>query len=328
VAARSTLFEDGVTFDANEPGPADVPGYPSWSNYVRGGAAMLRREGVTLSPCSLLIASEIPVGGGVSSSAALEIGAMRAMLRIAGQDIEPVRLALLAQQAEHEYAHSPCGIMDQFIVALGREDHALLLDCRCQEYEHLPFMLSGVKLLVMDTQVKHSIGGGEYPIRRRQCEGGVRYLQGSGEKIQSLRDVTMEMLQKYESRMDDIIFRRCRHVVTEIARTQEAAQVLKQGDLDAFGVLMWDSHASLRDDYHVSCDELDALVRIAMMTPGVIGARMTGGGFGGCAIALVKDEAEQPFREAIAVRYAEQFDRPAVVYATRAADGARVEPFT
>ncbi len=326
IAVRSTMADGVFTFGAKDPGPPNEGGGPDWIEYVRGGAVMLRREGMALASCNLLIDSDVPVGGGVSSSAALEVGSMLGMLHIAGQSMDPVRLALAARLAEHEYAHSPCGIMDQFICALGRENHALLLDCRDQSYRHVPFHFEGTLLMVLNTRVKHSIAHGEYPVRQEQCRQGLQELQAAGESIVSLRDATMDMLSRHESSMEGVIYRRCRHVVTEIARAVEAGAALEDGDPERFGKLMWDSHASLRDDYEVSCPELDALVKIAMTTQGIFGARMTGGGFGGCAIALARAEAAEELRARVQARYDTEFEKPAVIYTTNASDGARSEP--
>jgi galactokinase len=268
----------------------------------------------------------VPIGGGVSSSAALEVGTALALLALAGQKMDPIPLALLARQAEHRYAHSPCGIMDQFICVLGQAGHALLLDCRNQAYEQVPLPADDAELVVMNTQVKHSIGQSEYPVRQQQCRDGLAGIQQQHPELTSLRDVTTDMLDAAADRMDDVAFRRCRHVVTEIDRTKQAADALRAGDLATFGQLMFASHASLRDDYAVSCDELDALVEIAGNVPGVHGARMTGGGFGGCAIALVRRGAEDKLRAAIESDYNGRFAEPAIVYTTTAAKGAAIEP--
>jgi len=322
IAVHSTAFNQTVTFPTGEPGS---PGEPFWANYVRGVAAMLIRRGIRLQGASLLIHSDVPVGGGVSSSAALETGVARALLTAAGQDVPPVELALLCRQAEHEYAHSPCGIMDQFICGLGQADHALLLDCRTQQYEQIPFVLDDAVLMIMNTQVKHELGSSEYPVRQRQCLEGLATLQQKHPGLRSLRDVTPMMLKEAQPEMKPLVFDRCWHVVTEIERTTKAAEALRSNDLEEFGRLMVGSHQSLSQKYEVSCPELDTLVEIARSVPGVYGARMTGGGFGGCAIALVRKSAENALRAAIIDRYNGRYKRPALVYTTKAEDGARVE---
>jgi galactokinase len=321
IVARSTAFDNEVAFDVNDPGP---PGPHGWDAYVRGVAAMLIRDGIRLSPGRLLIHSEVPIGGGVSSSAALELGTATALLSLAGRTMDPVPLALLGRRAEHEYAHSPCGIMDQFISALGREDHALLLDCRSQKYEHIP-LPTDATLVVMDTQVKHNLGASEYPLRQQQCRDGLAFLRQFVPQAEALRDITPAQFEEYCDGIDELQGRRCRHVIYEIDRTLEAADALRAGDLAAFGRLMYDSHASLRDDYEVSCPELDALVEIAGTVDGVYGARMTGGGFGGCAIALVRPDAERKLQEAVAARFNGRFEKPAIVYTTRAGSGVTTQ---
>jgi len=321
IEVHTTISGETVRFSAAKPGP---PGEPAWANYVRGVAEMIRREGIKLTPARLMIHSDVPVGGGVSSSAALEVGTALALLAMAKQILDPLRLALLARQAEHEYARSPCGIMDQFICVLGKKNHALLLDCRSQTYEHLPMQFDDAVLMVMNTQVKHNIGGSEYPVRQQQCRDGLAVLKEAYPKIGSLRDATSEQLAACQAKMDPTAAKRCRHVISEIERTQQAAEALRQGNPTTFGKYMIDSHISLRDDYAVSCEELDALVDIATKIPGVYGARMTGGGFGGCAIALIQASAEEPLRTAMKDQYDNRFEKPAIVYTTTASKGAAV----
>lgn len=323
ISVHSTAFGETVDFPADHPGsPCD----PAWANYVRGVAVMLIRRGIPLKPCRLAIHSDVPLGAGVSSSAALEVGTALALLAMNERRIEAIPLALLARQAEHEYAHSPCGIMDQFICVLGKTRHALMLDCRSQTYEQIPLPFENTTLVIMNTQVKHAIGSSQYPVRQKQCHEGLAILQRSDPRLIALRDADMDMLLQHRSRMDEVVFRRCRHVITEIARVPQAAEAMKTGDAVTFGRLMFDSHASLKDDYEVSCAELDALVDIARQVPGVYGARMTGGGFGGCAIALVNSDAEQSLRTAVKDKYDMRFEKPAIVYTTTASEGATVVP--
>lgn len=322
ISAHSTAFNQTVSFPASQPGS---PGEPFWANYVRGVAAMLIQRGLRLKGASLLIHSDVPVGGGVSSSAALETGVAQALLAVAGESVEPVQLALLCRQAEHEYAHSPCGIMDQFICGLGQADHALLLDCKSRQFEQIPFSLDDAVLVIMNTQVRHEIGSSEYPVRQRQCLEGLAVLQQTHPDLRSFRDITPMMLKESQPTMKPLVFDRCWHVVTEIERTMKAAEALRGDDLVEFGKLMVGSHQSLSQKYEVSCPELDALVEIARSVEGVHGARMTGGGFGGCAIALVQKTAENALRSAIVDRYNGRFKRPALVYTTKAEDGARVQ---
>lgn len=321
---QSTLFDRMVLWSLDDLG---APSEPRWANYVKGTAAMLMRHGVELCGADLLIASELPVGGGVSSSAALEVGTAKALLALVNALVDPVQLALWCRQAEHEYAASPCGIMDQFASLLSHKDSALLLDCRSRTYDHLPFNPSTATVVVMDTQVKHDIGAGEYPVRQRQCNAGVEFFRKIDPGVRALRDVTEELLAAHVRDMDKITAARCRHVITENHRVVHAAEALRAGAFHEFGQLMTESHRSLRDDYQVSCEELDALVEIACGIGGVYGARMTGGGFGGCAIALVEDEAVDALRRAVTEKYDRRFAKPAIVYSTQAAAGADVRHF-
>ena len=322
IEVHSSAFGETVRFPAREPG---FPGQPNWANYVRGVATLLVKQGCQLRSGRLWVDSEVPLGGGVSSSAALEIGVALALLALAGEHMEPISLALLAQQAEHEYANSPCGIMDQFICVLGQANHALLLDCRSQTFEQIPLLLDDATMIVMNTQVKHAIGSSQYPIRQQQCREALARLQSFYPQVTALRDVSFTMLDAHRHDMNPTTFKRARHVVTEIERTLQAAQALRQNELETFGQLMYDSHQSLKNDYGVSCPELDHLVEIAKGIEGVYGARMTGGGFGGCAIALIRREAENALRSAIAQQYDTRFDKPAIVYTTGASDGATVQ---
>lgn len=323
IAVHSNAFNETVEFPADNPGsPCD----PAWANYVRGVAAMLIRQGIPLKPCRLAIHSDVPLGAGVSSSAALEVGSALALLAMAEQRIQAIPLALLARQAEHEYAHSPCGIMDQFICVLGKARHALMLDCRSQTYEQIPLPFENTTLVIMNTQVKHAIGSSQYPVRQKQCHEGLTILQRSDPRLIALRDAHMGMLLQHRSRMDEVVFRRCRHVITEIARVPLAAEAMKAGDAATFGRLMFESHKSLKDDYEVSCTELDTLVDIARQVPGVYGARMTGGGFGGCAIALIDSGSEHALRAAVKNKYDTRFEQPAIVYTTTASEGATIIP--
>jgi len=319
---HSDLYGQTVEWPLDDLGP---PREPAWANYVKGTAAMLMRHGVELCGADLLIVSELPVGGGVSSSAALEVGTAKALLGLTDEFVQPVALALLCRQAEHEYAGSPCGIMDQFISVLGHEGAALLLDCRSQEYDHLPFNPAGASIVVMDTQVKHNIGSSEYPVRQKQCRAGVEYFRRVDPTVRALRDVSEEMLARHGQGLDGVVAARCRHVITENRRVVHAAEALRAGAFHEFGQLMTESHRSLRDDYEVSCEELDTLVDIACGVGGVYGARMTGGGFGGCAIALLEEQAIDSLRRAVKERYDRRFARPAIVYAVRAAAGASVQ---
>ncbi len=303
-----------------------VPGEPGWANYCRGVAKFLLEAPVPLRGADILFESNVPLGGGLSSSASLEVAAAMAMMassKTLGW-IEDIELAQAAQKAEHEFAGAPCGLMDQAICIFGQENRALLMDCRDNSMEQIPFDDPEVVLLVADTQVKHEINDGGYAARREQCYNACDVLG-----VHSLREADMAMIDSADSdnRLGGEELKRAIHVVGEIERTLQAADALRNRDHKKFGQLMIASHASLRDNYDVSCKELDFIVDIACNQEGVFGARMTGGGFGGCAIALVKADRAQQLGEYIAHSYGEKFGQRCPVFATRAAQGAGLLDF-
>jgi galactokinase len=293
-----------------------------WANYPLGVAWALEREGKRLRGVSILINGEVPPGAGLSSSAAIEIAVGFALLHVSGHAIDRVELAKLCQKAENEFVGARVGIMDQFISCQGRASHALLLDCRSLESK-LVKLPSGIQLVICNTMVKHELGSSEYNTRRAECEEGVRALRAVLPGIRALRDVTPAQLEKHRGLLDSKVFSRCRHVVTENERVKSAVRAFEAGDLRALGPLMRESHRSLRDDYEVSCNELDTMAEIAAAQPGVIGARMTGGGFGGCTINLVKSSAVEAFRQKVAVEYLARTGLEPEIYVTSASDGAR-----
>jgi len=322
VRLASTVFpKQVVEFSVKE---NIVRGEPSWANYSKGIAAELKGAGVQLSGMDALLSNTLPVGGGLSSSAALEVGTGRALLHLINKQMDFQELALLSQKAEHEYALVPCGIMDQTIVAGGRSGYAMLLDCRDLSKKYVPIDGSALRVVIINSMVHHELSGGEYAKRRSQCEAGVAYFQKSNPKIKALRDVTLEQVVAAQPELGDLVFRRCRHVVTEIARTTEAAEQLTARNFDRVGELMVDSHNSLRDDYEVSTPELDYLVEQAMGVDGVYGARMTGGGFGGCIVALTRPEVVETLAGTVTKAYSSRFKKQPVVIVTTACDGAAV----
>lgn len=294
----------------------------SWLDFVEGVARVLERENVKLRGADLLVSSDVPHGAGLSSSAALEISIGLALTEISGQTVDKVRLALAGQSAEHEFVGANVGIMDQFISAMGETGHALLIDCRSLKAEQIPFASGDLAIAICNTNVKHELASSEYNARRAECETGVKILREFLPGITQLRDVGAADFEKYESNLPEIIKKRCRHVVTEIERTLSAAEALKKNDFAKFGRLMWLSHKSLRDDYGVSCKELDLLVEIADDCQGVLGARMTGGGFGGSTVNLVRRENLAEFIEKVSVEYRSQTTIETDVYVSNAADGA------
>lgn len=297
-------------------------GDPKWSNYIRGVIAGFQNRGVRIPALDIALVSTVPLGGGLSSSAALEVCTATLLEVVTGNKIDPVEKALLAQKAEHEFAGVPCGIMDQFISVMGRENNLLLLDCRSRETQLVPMSDPSVALLVINTNVKHELSGGEYAERRSQCETAAKILG-----IPSLRTATGEALERAKSKMDQVVYRRARHVIGEIERTVNAAEAIRNSNWPTAGQLMYASHYSLRDDYEVSCNELDAVVEIAEsigFKGGVYGCRMTGGGFGGCCVALVKADAVESVSKTIASQYKARTGIEATIFSSRPAAGATV----
>ncbi len=295
----------------------------SWLDFIEGVARVLERENVKLRGADLLIASEVPNGAGLSSSAALEISVGLALTEVSGQTVEKLALALAGQKAEHEFVGAKVGIMDQFISALGKRGHALLIDCRSLKAEQVPFTTEEVAIAICNSNVKHELASSEYNTRRAECERGVELLKQFLPDITQLRDVSVADFEKYKSNLPEIIRKRCRHVVTENERTLSAAEALKQNNFTEFGRLMRLSHASLRDDYEVSCRELDLLVEIAADCKGVLGARMTGGGFGGSTVNLVRRENLAEFIERVSAEYHNRTQIKTDIYVSNPADGAR-----
>jgi galactokinase len=297
---------------------------PTWSNYGRGVAAELIAAGIPLTGMDALIANTLPVGGGLSSSAAIMVGLAQAFLTIAGLSMNIDRMAVITQKAEHEYAGTPSGIMDMTIVAGAKAGHAMLLDCRDLSREYVTLDSKELRLLIVNTMLKHELHTGEYAQRRKECEQGVAFFQRSDPAVKSLRDVSMQQLSSSQGQLPPTIFRRCRHVVSEIARTAAAAALLGRRDYDEFGQKMAQSHASLRDDYEVSTPELDFLSDQAMKLKGVYGARMTGGGFGGCIVALVQPRSVDAVSGQLSSAYHAKFKVVPEIYVTTAAAGVSV----
>jgi len=310
VALRSENLGQGFEFDLDEPAPRASR---HWSDYVRGVAIELERAGHRLSGAHLDIRGDVPMGGGLASSAALEVACGCALAGVAGLTVDGVEMARICQRAEVEFVGARCGIMDQFIACCARAGHALMLDCRALAGRHLP-LPEGVRLVVANTMVRHDIAAGEYNRRREECEEGQRLLG-----VQSLRDVSKDDLEGWSRRLPENVYRRLRHVIGENQRVLRTAEALAQADLDAIGVLMADSHESLRDDYEVSCPELDLMVELARAVEGVHGARMTGGGFGGCTVNLVAADRVEDFQARLAESYRTATGRaPEIIVCTAA----------
>ncbi|KAM4692044.1 galactokinase [Rhinophrynus dorsalis] len=302
-----------VEFEAPREGKPLSPGCPNWANYVKGVIQHYRAGPVP--GFNAVIASNVPLGGGLSSSASLEVATYTFLQQLCPDDGDTVQKALACQKAEHTFAGVPCGIMDQFISVMGREGHALLIDCRSLEVTPLPLTDPGLAVLITNSNVRHELTGSEYPARRKKCEEAAKALGK-----ETLRDATLRDLEAMKESLSEECYRRARHVITEIERTSRAAQALEGGNYREFGKLMVESHNSLRDDYEVSCPELDELVAIAMEVPGVYGSRMTGGGFGGCTVTLLEASAAERTKQQIQ----EKFKGSPTFYITKPSAGARV----
>jgi len=317
---HSAINNDDVRINLRELRPHVKRGH--WSNYVTGVIAGFAQVGAAPTGFRATIETSVPVGGGLSSSASLEVATATLLEVMLNRKLEPADKALLCQKAEHDFAGVPCGIMDQFASVFGREDHLMLLDCRSQHVEHIPLTDPNITVLIMNTNVKHELSEGEYAKRRAQCESATKKLG-----VSSLRDARFPQLQARRSNLDDVEFRRARHAISEIGRTVRAAEKIKEQDWAEIGQLMYASHKSLRDDYEISCHELDLLVELARgigPSGGVIGSRMTGGGFGGCTVSLVESAKIDAVTTQLCARYKEQTGITATYLTSRPARGAHV----
>jgi galactokinase len=296
---RSLVMDDAVEFDLD-----DLAAQPrgDWSDYIRGVAIFLQQAGYRLSGADLVFAGNLPIGAGLSASAAFEVSAGFALLTICGAKVDRVELAKICQRAENQFVGVRCGIMDQYISCCAVAGSALLLDCRSLTSRKVAIDPQA-RLVLCDTMVRHQLATNEYNARREDCERAVAALSMRIAGAAALRDVTFDQLMRYADSMPERVFRRARHVVGEIDRTLRAAAALDAGDLEECGRLINLSHDSLRDDYQVSCAELDLMVDISRGVPGVYGARMMGGGFGGCTINLVDGTRAEAFAQAMAQRY-------------------------
>lgn len=317
---HSTNFGETVLLPLDELCPATRA---HWTNYIVGVAAILERRVGALRGANVVIHGEVPIGAGLSSSAAIEVATAKALLANSRIEMDFLDIAKSCQQAEHEYTGTQCGIMDQFVSCFGRAAHALMLDCRTLDYQLLP-LKPGISIVICNSKVRHELASGEYNLRRRDCEESVQKLRHFKPMMKALRDVNEDELEAHGDVLSETAFRRCRHVVGENARVLRAAQMLRSGDLRGFGDLMYQSHASLRDLYEVSCRELDVLVELAAKLEGVYGARMTGGGFGGCTVNLVDENAVSQCRSLIAEGYTRRIGITPDIFVCRAADGAAV----
>lgn len=314
----SLNFREDVEVDSANPEKIKKP---KWANYLLGVMRALRNKNLPLKPFNCVLGGNIPTGSGVSSSAALECGFIFGLNELNQLNQPAVEMIKMAQWSEHNYAGVNCGIMDQFASMMGKEDHVFVLDCRSLAYQYFPMELNGYALVLLDTNVKHSLADSEYNTRRRECEAGVAILKKYYPEINSLRDVTLDMLAKHRSDFQPLTYNRCLYVVGEIDRVQKASQDLVKGDIKAFGAKMYETHDGLSRLYQVSCKELDFLVDEAKKFEYVLGARMMGGGFGGCTINIVKEEMIPSFIDHIKRKYETEFQVEMKSYAVKIKNG-------
>lgn len=303
-------------------GAAPASGRGSWISYVWGVLDLCAQRQMTTGPLDLVVHSSVPIGGGLSSSAALEVATATLVEALTGTQLDPAEKALLCQRAEHDYAGVPCGIMDQFSSVFGRAEHLILLDCRTQQVELVPLATDDVAVLITNSNVKHALTGGEYAERRGQCEAAATQLG-----VASLRDCAPDHLAAHQADLEPTLWRRAHHVVSEIARTRQAAAALAARQWEEVGRLMYASHESLRDDYEVSCEELDLLVELARecgVAGGVFGSRMTGAGFGGCTVSLVRTGQVAAVAERLTAGYTARTGVAPTLFVSRPAAGAGV----
>ena len=322
VVIHAVDFAENYTFDINNPSKARTP----WANYLIGVVDQLMKRGHTLRGFNCVFAGDIPIGAGMSSSAAVESGLAFALNELLGLNIERPNLARIAQRSENEFVGVNCGIMDQFSNLLSKGGSALHLDCRSLDFEYIPFETEDLKFVLCDTGVKHELASSEYNLRRRQCETGVSVIRRHIADVHSLRDVSHETLDAFKDEMDAVIYKRCKYVLEENARVDDACRHLRENDYESFGRLLYKSHEGLRDQFQVSCRELDILVESASAADGIFGSRMMGGGFGGCTLNLVRSDAVSTFGEHIRAAYSKKTGKVPQIYECGLAAGTEIVP--
>lgn len=318
IAIYSKNFEEAVTHDLKEIG---TRGSNHWSDYPLGVLSILQQEGITVPGFNLTLDGNVPLGAGLSSSASIEVASMLAMLHLAGASLPLPKVALLCQRAENDYVGAPCGIMDQFVSCCGAADHALLLDCRSLDYRLAPIP-KHLSLVICNTMVKHAHAGGEYGTRRAEVEQGTAILRSHRPEIRLLRDATVDDLARWGHEMPPNVLKRCRHIITENTRTVAAADALEANDLTTLGRLMAEAHVSYRYDFEASCKEADIMVELAGQQKGCVGARLTGGGFGGCTVNLVESTSAGEFAARVAEGYRQATGIDPEIYQSLASAGA------
>ena len=296
-----------------------------WANYLLGVIAQFVESGVAVEGVDCVFGGDIPIGAGLSSSAAIEVGFAIGINHLLCAGFDKVTMAKMAQSAEHQYAGVHCGIMDQFASIMGRKNQAMKLDCRSLEVEYFPADLANWKIVLCNTRVEHELAASEYNTRRKECERGVKLLRQYEPRLNSLRDVSPELLEARSSEFDPVVLKRCRYVLAENKRVLKVCEHLRDGNIRAVGRIMHESHAGLRDDFEVSCPELDILEEIARRDEAVAGARMMGGGFGGCTINIVHQDQVSGFTDKAGLEYKRQTGITPEFYVTNIGDGSGVE---
>ncbi|HSU99684.1 MAG TPA: galactokinase [Roseiarcus sp.] len=319
---HSMIMDETREFDLGAP-----PRGPSgdWSDYVVGVALMLEASGLTLTGADLIVWSDVPIGAGLSSSAALEVSVAHALITQSDLPFDPIRIAKICQRAENDFVGMRCGVMDQYIACCGSAGHALLIDCRSLASRHVA-IAPNLRLLIADSGVRHQHAGGEYNLRREACEEGVRLLSRHLGPIQALRDVTVKELEAKRRKLPELVYRRCRHIVTENARVLEAERALEAGDFAACGRAMNASHVSMQEDFEITCPEVDMLAGLAQTVEGVYGSRMTGGGFGGCTVSLLEASAVDKASQILTDGYRIATGMDTEIFVCAPSDGAGLVP--
>jgi len=292
-------FKESFSFNINDLKKTDKV----WTYYLMGVVEQFQKLGLKISGFNCVFGGNIPMGAGLSSSAALECCLAFALNELFSFDLDKIDLVKISQKAENDFVGVKCGIMDQFISIFGKKNHVLKLDCRTLDYKYYPFEFDDIKIVLFDTQVKHSLASSEYNTRRIECEKGVEILKKYYPQINSLRDIDLNTLNKHKNELDSIIYKRCKYVISENLRLNNACDALENNDLNTFGKLMFETHEGLKNDYEVSCFELDCLIDLVKNEKNVLGARMMGGGFGGCTINLIKINSIQEISQKVSEQY-------------------------
>jgi galactokinase len=324
-ASRNDAYFHLVSADLNDECIVDADNLrkssKQWPNYLLGVIDQLQKTGLCPGGVNVVFGGDIPIGAGLSSSAALEAGFIFALNESFNMGIDKLDMVKMAQKAEHEYAGVQCGIMDQFINIYAKDKTVLKLDCRSLEYQYFPFQRDDLRIILCETPTRRDLATSEYNIRRNQCETGVALLRRYDGTIKSLRDVQMEFLMEHRKQFDPVVFRRCRYVLEENDRVLRSCEDLRRNDMVSFGRRMYEAHAGQRDDYEISCSDLDILVELASGLDGVLGARMMGGGFGGCTINIVEKSKSEDFLESISHEYKRRTGSNLKTHTTRITGG-------